>query len=206
MIEIVIVGDGGHSKVVQEVIAALKEYKIIAVLDDKYSSAQKKGCLLYGPLSLSHTVIKRGNRKVFVAIGDNRTRLRIVERLGLSNDQYVSLVHPSSIVSCSATIGVGTVVMPNCVIQPHAKIGNHSIINTGSIIEHDSIIEDYVHISPNATLTGNVIVRQGSHVGAGATVIPGKEVGEWSIVGAGATVIRNVPSRQTVVGSPARVL
>lgn len=202
MDEIVIIGDGGHSKVVQEIVM-YSQHKVVAILDDKYKNVGKKKNVLYGPLSLCKQVMEKKERKLFIAIGDNKRRSHIVQRLGFSQDRYISLVHPSAVVSHSAQIGIGSIIMANCVIQPDTKIGNYAIINTGAIIEHDSVIEDYVHISPRVTLCGHVAVHEGSHVGAGAVVIPNIEIGSWSVVGAGAVVIRHVDCYDKVVGIPA---
>jgi acetyltransferase EpsM len=68
------------------------------------------------------------------------------------------------------------------------------------------VIADFVHISPNATLSGNVKAGEGSHIGAGATIIQGITIGKWCTVGAGAVVIKDVPDYATVVGVPARVI
>jgi sugar O-acyltransferase (sialic acid O-acetyltransferase NeuD family) len=103
-------------------------------------------------------------------------------------------------------VGEGTVVFHNSVIQAGSVIGKHCIINTAASIDHDCKLEDFVHISPNATLSGNVKVGEGSHIGAGATIIQGITIGKWCTVGAGAVVIKDVPDYATVVGVPARVI
>lgn len=204
MDEIVIIGDGGHGKVAQD-IALLSNYNIVAVLDDKYHSPiQNNKGVLYGPISLCEKLLENEKRKLFVAIGDNGLRFRIIQALRFRSERFVSLIHPSAVVSRSSYIGVGTIVMANCVVQPNARIGNYTIVNTGAIVEHDNVIEDFVHISPNVTLCGNITIREGAHVGAGSVVIPNMEIGKWSIVGAGATVIRHVLDFETVVGVPAK--
>jgi acetyltransferase EpsM len=204
---IVVIGEGGHSKVIQDIIAAVNDYKIVAILDDKYGDVQKREGILYGPISAVSSIINEyKNIKFIVAIGNNQVRSEIVNRIGLSKERFATLIHPTAIISPTARIGEGTVVMPNCVINANTEIGKHVIINTGAIVEHDNHISDYAHISPNATLTGNVTVGEGTHIGASATVIPGIKIGEWSIVGAGSTVIRNIPPFSKAVGSPTRFI
>lgn len=204
---IVVIGEGGHSKVIQDIIAAVNNYKIVAILDDKYEDVQKREGILYGPISEVSSITNEDNNiKFIVAIGNNHVRWEIVKRIGLQKERFATLIHPSAIISPSANIGEGTVVMPNSVINASTKIGEHVIINTGAIVEHDNHIDDYAHISPNATLTGNVSVGKGTHIGASATVIPGIKIGEWSIIGAGSTVIRNIPGFSKAVGSPTRLL
>ncbi|WP_342613890.1 acetyltransferase [Peribacillus frigoritolerans] len=203
---IVIVGEGGHSKVIKDIIESIKEFELLGYLDDKYQEKLVKDQLFFAPLStVSHLLEYFTDLKFIIAIGDNHVRKDIVHRLKIPASFYVTLQHPSSIISSSAQIGVGTVIMPNAVINADAKIGHHSIINTGAVIEHDNDIGNFVHISPHATLTGAVNVDEGTHVGAGSTLIPNVNIGEWSVIGAGATVINNIPSHSLAVGTPAKM-
>lgn len=200
--KLILIGNGGHSKVIQDVIEA-NNLDIYAILDENTSKAEEKNKIIYSNLEhLEKIDIKE--YYYFIAIGDNLTRKQLVEKLDIPKDCFIKLIHPSAIISESSYIGNGTVIMPNVVINANTKIGEQSIINTGSIIEHDNIIGNFVHISPNATITGNVKVGEGSHIGAGTTIIPGKKVGNWCKVGAGAVVTKDLPSNITAVGIPAK--
>lgn len=145
------------------------------------------------------------DQKLIIAIGDNRTREKISERIKELCDFEV-MVHHSAYVSRFVEIGEGTVVMPKACLNAEVKVGRHCIINTGSIIEHECVIEDFVHISPNAALAGNILVKKGAHIGIGANIIQGITIGENAVVGAGAVVLNDVPDQAVVVGSPARVI
>ncbi|ADI28209.1 acetyltransferase [Geobacillus sp. C56-T3] len=204
---IVVIGQGGHSKVVQDMIAADGRYQIVAILDDKYQEMNERDGMVYGPVSVVSDLIDEDpDVKLIIAIGNNRVRADIVERIQVDHERFATIIHPSAVISPSARIGAGTVVMPNCVVNAHAEIGKHVIINTGAIVEHDNRIGDYAHISPNATLTGNVVIGEGAHVGAAATVIPGIRIGSWSLIGAGSVVIRDILDGKKAVGCPARLL
>lgn len=204
---IVIIGDGGHSKVVKDIIVSNKRYTIVGYLDDKYERETYMDNSYYGPISYIYEIVQQFHEvKLIIAIGDNKIRKEIWERLSLSNDYYETFIHETAIVSPSVKIGKGTVVMPNVVIQADACIGNHNIVNTGAIVEHDNRLEDFIHISPHATLTGEVTVKKGSHIGAGATIIPKVYVEEWATIGAGAVVTKNIPAYCTAVGVPAKVI
>ena len=136
---------------------------------------------------------------------DNKYRLKpraekmIAERYRL---EYARAIHPQAIVSPSAHIGVGTVVMQNALVQADTSIGCHCIINSGASVDHECRIGDFVHISPHATLCGNVHVGEGTWIGAGATVIPGITIGKWCTIGAGAVVINDIPDGVTAYGNP----
>ncbi|MFT9596624.1 acetyltransferase [Mesobacillus sp.] len=204
--KIAIIGQGGHSKVVRDVIKAMEDAEIVSCLDDKFKADFFHEQIMYGPVSSAKSIaVDFPEVKFFVAIGNNTVRKKIVESLGFPEEFYATLIHPTAQVSAQSMIGPGSVVMPCAVVNSDAQLGAHAIINTCAVVEHDSKIENFVHISPNATLTGNVTVREGAQVGASATVIPGMEIGEWAMVGAGATVIHNIPPNSTAVGVPAIV-
>jgi acetyltransferase EpsM len=200
--KLIIIGNGGHSKVVADIAKSTNKYEIVGYLDDN-------------PDSESLGVIEKANQfykqdsdlKFIIAIGNNHVRKQIVDNiLCLPNDAFATIIHSSAIISNSSSIKEGTVVMPGAIINADVIIGQHCIINTASVIEHDCIIEDFAHISPKAALAGGVTIREGSHVGIGSSVIPGKTVGSWSIIGAGSTVIKDIPEKCTAVGSPARII
>jgi acetyltransferase EpsM len=207
MMDLVVIGEGGHSKVIRELIRSKSDYKIVAILDDKYDELTVINDIYIGPISSAHLLLNRMNHLKFViAIGNNEVRKLIVSKLGLSKGNYISLIHDTAIISTSASIGDGTVIMAGTIVNADAVIGDHAIINSGAIVEHDNQLGDYVHVAPKAALTGSVIAEEGAMIGAGATVIPGKKIGEWAVIGAGATVISDIPSYSTAVGTPARLI
>lgn len=204
--KIAIIGQGGHSKVIQDIIRALKGIEIVGYFDDKFEYVSVKQGICYGPIFSAVRLREQiKDLKFIVAIGTNIVRKNIVEKLNLLDEDYAVLIHPSAIISASAKVGSGSVIMANAVVNADAAIHKHTIINSGSVIEHDTKVGDYAHISPKATLTGGVTVEEGVHVGAGATLIPQVVVGKWSVIGAGATVIRDIPNDCTAVGTPAVV-
>ncbi|MEQ2754306.1 acetyltransferase [Staphylococcus hominis] len=199
---IVLIGKGGHSKVIKDIIEEDKQYYVAGYLDHAINEYYMDKEVFYDNLDN----IKKYKDKCFfvIAIGNNYVRQKLFNSLDIPVNQYVTLVHPSAIVSSSAKIECGTVVMPHAVINADTTIGKHVIINTGAIIEHDNNIADYVHVSPNATLAGGVTVGEASHIAINASVLPLVEIGSHCIVGAGATVINRVKSESTVIGTPAK--
>ncbi|MBE1556423.1 NeuD/PglB/VioB family sugar acetyltransferase [Sporosarcina limicola] len=207
MRKIVIIGDSGHAKVIADVVNSNDDMMVYARLDDKYQEVFVEGELLKGPVNHLFELIGSDSKiRIVIGIGSNIVRKKIVSNLKLPSEMYVSAIHCDAIVSPSAEIGNGTVVMPGAVVNADAKIGNHVIVNSGSVVEHDCVVGDYSHISPNAVLTGGVSTGEGTHIGASASIIPLKKVGTWSIVGAGAVVVSDIEDNVTVVGMPARVV
>jgi pyridoxal phosphate-dependent aminotransferase EpsN len=110
------------------------------------------------------------------------------------------------VVSPNSNLAPGTVVLARAVINASSGVGWNCIVNTGAVIEHDCQISDHVHISPSATLGGNVTVDAFAHAGTGASVLPGLRIGKGATIGAGAVVLTAIPAKVTAVGVPARIL
>ncbi|KGL41280.1 hypothetical protein BMT55_03620 [Listeria newyorkensis] len=203
MADVIIVGDGGHSKVVRECLEQQGVDTIIGILDNKYTSYEKNGAQFRAPFD-DFEQYKKDTTLWFIAIGDNKARAGVAAKLG--DVRYATIIHPTAIISKAATIEPGTVIMPLAVVQPDSVIGAHTIINTGAIVEHDVIISEAAHVSPRATVTGGVKIGTGVHVGASAVVNPGVDLGAYSVIGAGAVVVGDTEAGMTYVGVPARKL
>lgn len=204
MEKIILIGDSGHAKVIEDCIRS-QGGNVIAKLDDRYKEQFCEEDVVRGPLALIEELLTE-EVKVVISIGSNTIRKQIVERLNIADAKYAIIIHSRAIVSGSVKIGCGTVIMPGVIVNADTSIGCHTIINSNSVVEHDCTIEDFTHISPGAILTGNVMIGQGSHVGAGTTIIPGIEIGSWTTIGAGSSVISNIESEVTAVGVPSRVI
>jgi acetyltransferase EpsM len=191
-----IFGASGHAKVVLDILLT-NGISITSIVDDNPTVPN----LLNIPIIYSKDFILKETDEFIIAIGENSIRKTIVEKY---NFQFYKAIHPDATVSQFASIAEGTVVMPQAVINAAATIGKHCIINSRSIVEHDCVLEDYVHISPNASLAGNVTIGKGSQIGIGASVIQGVKIGKWVTIGAGAVVTQDIPDNCTAVGIPAK--
>ena len=195
----ILYGARGHAKVVYDLILSnnhLLEY----LVDDQPHDEFPHRLNIYKP---TRELIE--DKKVIIAIGDNHIREKIYHQI---KDwcEFETIHHTSAFVSRFSEVGEGTVIMPQVCINADVKIGHHCIINTASTIEHDCVIEDFVHISPKASLAGNITIKKGAHVGIGANIIQGVTVGENALIGAGTVVLRDVPPNAIVVGNPGRII
>lgn len=200
--ELVVIGAGGHGKVVADILLAAG-YEVAGFLDDRLPV----GLAVLGKLSVLGTLdwLGRAPCRVALGIGDNAIRARVADRvLGLGSSLFTA-VHPRAVVAASALIGDGVAIMATAVINPCASIETGAIINTGVIVEHDCVVSAFAHISPNATLGGECHVGAYAHVGIAATMLPRTAVGARSLIGGGAVVVRDIPADVVAVGMPARV-
>jgi UDP-perosamine 4-acetyltransferase len=196
---LIIVGAGGHAKVVIATARALG-FTDLAVVDDDETLWGRSlfGVSIGGPTG---DVLAVNDELVVLAIGSNAVRARLGRAACC---RFVTLVHPSAIVDPSAIIGPGSVVFAGAVIQPDARLGAHVIVTTAASIDHDCVLGDAVHVAPGARLAGNVTLGDEVLVGIGAVVTPGIVIGARAIVGAGAAVVHDQPADAIVVGVPAR--
>lgn len=194
--KVILYGASGHCKVIIDILN-LRSVSIEQIVDDNETTKSVVGI----PVVLPKGFTQQDN--LFIAIGDNLTRKKISKNNGAN---YISIIHPQTIISPNATIEKGTVVMAGAIIHSDSTIGRHCIINTRAIIEHDCSIGDYAHISPKASLAGNVTVGEGTQIGMGAIIIQGIKIGKWVTVGAGTVVIRDIPDFAVIVGNPGKII
>ena len=206
--QLVIVGAGGHGKVVLDIVRSAGRYEPVGFVDADTRLAGTKvgGVPVLGPTNVLVKLRQQRVRHAVIAIGDNRTRQRYAELLEGEGFELAGALHPTAFVSPTARLGKNVVVGPNASIITEARIGDGAIVNTGAIVEHECELGEFAHIAPAACLAGRVRVGAFAFVGIGAQVIPCMTVGEGATVGAGAVVIADVPAGATVVGVPARVV
>jgi len=202
MAKLLILGAGGHGKVVSEIALLIKQWEGIAFLDDREDISEVLGIPIVGKLADLPT-LRSEYEYAFVAIGSNTARLKWTEKLNHHGFKIPILIHPSSTVSAKSSIKEGTVIMAGAVINPDARIGRSCIINTASTIDHDCILQDGVHTSPGAHLGGTVKVGERTWICIGATIINNTDIGYDSVIAAGAVVTKDVPNNVLVAGVPA---
>lgn len=201
--KIIVLGAGGHAKVVIDIIRNINSHlrqDEIYTLDDAY----KRGEVIYGCLNLGRIdecINYNYNTKFIIGIGDNELRKRIAEQYNLP---YLTLVHSSAVISDSAVIGEGTVIMAGAIINSECKIGKHCIVNTGATIDHEDQIDNYVHISPGAHLGGRVKVGERSWLGIGCCIKNNINIAPDCVIGAGGVVINDLKEPGKYVGVPVR--
>lgn len=205
--KVVVVGAGGHARVLLDVLARCG-VKVAGLTD---ADAAKHGKLLAGVRILgSDKILEQhppASTVLVNAMGSTESmslRQKIYERLKKEGYRFLTLVHPSAVVAPDAVLGEGVQVMAGAIVQPGAQIGADSIVNTGAQVDHDCRIGEHVHLSPGVTLSGAVSVGDATHVGTAATVVQGLRVGRGCLVAAGSVVTENVADGERVAGVPAR--
>ena len=201
MIVIIILGNGGHARVLQEALADRYRPNVIRKLDhDEHLGGLQLESKKYGP---QYIFLVNG-------IGAMDPRIAMFEKwtargFGFANVFHRKAVTPRVGTRLSGEFGMGVQVMAGAIIQPGCKIGNNVIINTRASIDHDCIIGDHVHTAPGAILCGGVTVGEGAFIGAGTTVLPGVKIGAGAVIGAASLVRHDIPDNALAFGRPANM-
>ena len=207
MISLVLIGGGGHAKVVAAIVGKIGRYQIVGYTAPIAGSA---------PLNLSYLGtdeilpdLLASKRVTGAAIGIgiieiNGKRAALHRSVAAHGLSLPSIVSPTAVVNEPARIGNGTVVMDGVVINPGAMIGELCIVNTNATVEHDCTVGSYSHIAPGAVLCGGVTVGEETLIGTSACVLPGLRIAARCLIGGGATVTCDLTEPGVYQGTPAR--
>jgi sugar O-acyltransferase (sialic acid O-acetyltransferase NeuD family) len=204
---IVLIGGGGHAKVVAAILEKIGYYQIVGYTALKEGFEFRNTLPYLGGDNALPDLVQRGRVSGavlgigIVDVDDSRVGLH--RKLLALELALPSILSPDAVINRDVIIGNGTVVMDGVVVNPGAQIGECAIINTHATIEHDCTVGYCSHIAPGAILCGGASVGARSIIGAGACVLPGVKICEGCLVGAGATVTHSLPEPGHYAGSPA---
>ncbi len=200
MNKLMILGAGGHGRVVAEIAQLSGKYTDIAFLDDKAPEASFPYPYMGKCEELTDYLT---DYDFFIAIGNAAIRRRLQTEVEEAGGRIIMLIHPAAIISKDVTIGKGTVIMAGAIVNTGAKIGDGVILNTASSVDHDCIVEDFCHVSVGAHLCGTVHLGTGTWIAAGATVINNVTICSDCLIGAGSTVTHDLLNAGIYKGTPA---
>jgi sugar O-acyltransferase (sialic acid O-acetyltransferase NeuD family) len=198
---IIIMGAGGHAKVVANILK-LSGRSVLGFV----SPDLKAGIDLLGKKFL-------GNDKEIFQYKVNEIELangigslsgknegwKLLDEMRQKGYKFSTIIHPNSLISSDVYLDDGVQIMAGVIIQPGSKIGRNSIINTGAIVDHDCKIQENCQIAPGVILNGSVTVGHNTHIGTGTSVIESISIGSNSIIAAGSVVYRDVPDNTTFI-------
>ena len=203
MKQLIIIGAGGHGRVVADCAQQQGKYSKIVFLDDCFFERKENSeWSVIGAVKDFPQFIDDAD--FVVAFGNNRLRKDILSQLKKAKANIVSLIHPTAVVSPHTLIGKGVVVFANAVINIGASIADGCIINTAATIDHDCELHQCVHISPGVNIAGGVYIAQLSWIGIGSTIVECITLADNTQVGAGAVVTQSTQANSLYVGVPAK--
>jgi len=205
---VLIVGSSGHAKVIIDIFEKEGKYEILGLLDAYRNIGEETlGYMVVGKEeNLPDLLLKNPNCKLFVAIGDNWIRQKVVNKIIdiVPNIDFASAIHPSAQIGKNVRIGKGVAVMAGAVINSDTIIEDFTIINTKASIDHDSKMLKFSSLAPNVTVGGNVSIGEFSAISIGATIKHGVSIGNHTVIGAGALLMKSCGDNLVMYGVPAK--
>jgi sugar O-acyltransferase (sialic acid O-acetyltransferase NeuD family) len=139
------------------------------------------------------------------ALGDPVQRQKYVEPLLAKGAEFVRLVHPLSVVSAFASVGLGSIIGAYVSLSPDCHVGQHVSVSYGAVLGHDTKVADWSEIGTHCLISGNVNIGTAVRIYPGAIITPKVHIGDNAVVAAGSVVFKSVKPHTTVLGNPARV-
>ncbi len=197
---IILVGTGGHSKVVFEALTGcgVDNFDIYP----RNEQAEKSGALFMGrPIKSPEFPTQMNNTEFHIAIGNNKVRETLfLKALGLGGLSR-TIVHMRADISTSSMLEGGCFVASGSVVAAAANVGEGTILNHNCVVDHDCQIGSYCHVAPGSILGGHVTLGDRVLIGSGAVVLPGLFIGDDAVVGAGSVVTKSIGKAQTWIGT-----
>ena len=195
---IVIVGGGSQGAIVADILGE----RAIGFVDDSLIGGRVLGLPILGPID---SLRDHAHDAIVVAVGDNRARRELTERLLASGETLATVIHPFAYVSPSATIGEGSMLSAGALVLPRAVLGRGVLLNTKASVDHDSVVGDFAHVSAGGTVGAKCRIGDETLIALGASIASERRVGARTLIGAGAVVVRDIPDDVVAFGVPARV-
>jgi len=206
MRDLFVLGNGGHAKVVIDILEEMGDYNIVGIVNKNVGEkiVGIRGYQILGDDTVLQELFNKGIKYCAIGIGHNTDRKRIYVMLKKIGFQVVSAVHPTALISQTVFMGEGNVVFPGVVLNTDVILGNNIIVATGSTIDHDSVIKDHSLISAGVTVGAKTIIEEDSFLGLGCKVVSDVTVCKCVLIGAGAVITKNISEPGTYVGIPGK--
>jgi sugar O-acyltransferase (sialic acid O-acetyltransferase NeuD family) len=180
-------------------------YRCVGFVDDtpEKQQAGAHGHPVFGRAALA----ERADALVLAVPGgptSYQSRRRIIDGLGLRDERFARVIHPTARISPLAIIGRNVLVMAGVVVTSNSVIGDHVVILPNTVIHHDVVVRPWSLIGSNVTIAGSSCVGENCYVGSGSSVMNGVSLGDGALIGLGSNVVRSVPAGARVAGNPAR--
>jgi sugar O-acyltransferase (sialic acid O-acetyltransferase NeuD family) len=209
MKRLAIIGSGDLGQLIAHHASNDKQYEVMGFFDDYRQKGDKTGNVhVLGKIA---DVINCFEKKMFdeimIGIGYKHIsfRKKVFEELK-GHVPYGRVIHSSSYVDSSCSIGEGVFILPGCVLDLNVHLKENVLLNTACVIAHDSKVEAHTFLSPAVKVAGFVKIGECCNIGINTTIIDNISIASGVQTGGGTVVKENLESPGLYVGNPSRFI
>lgn len=207
MIKLAIVGAGDLGLQLAHHARQTGSFSVSGFFDDTAMQGAFGGSQVLGSLKDIEAVFQTGAfEQLLIGIGYKHLEFRhaLYSRLS-QNIPFATLIHPSSIIDPTCSIGPGSVIYPGCILDMNTVIEENVLLNVDCVVAHDSRIGAGCFLSPSVKVAGFVDIAHLTTLGIGTIVIDNLKIGSHIRTGAGAVVVDDIMAPGLYVGMPAKL-
>lgn len=192
--KIIIIGTGGHSSSIIDLIESTQKFKILGFICNK----KKIGSyyLNYKVLGKDSHLIKI-KKTIFIALGFSsyknlsyyKKKYLKIKSMGFTIPRVIS---PFSYVSKNSVIGEGVNIFHGVIINNNCKVGEGVTINSKALIEHDCFIDDFCHVSTGCIINGGVHIDKKTFIGSGTIIRENVKIHKKKFIKISSLIIKNM--------------
>lgn len=126
MIDLIILGSGGHAKEVYTNIENIndlsryKKYNVLGFFDDITEKTSIWNLKVFKKIE----DIKDKKIKLVLGVGTPEAKSILINKFQQRGFSFETIIHRSTFISKYAKIGMGAVIQSHCLLQPDTKIGD----------------------------------------------------------------------------------
>lgn len=171
MKKIVIIGAGGHGKVLAEIVKQNNNSLNLGFVDDGI----EKETVVFDSITCWGTVNELITKQisvdgVVVGIGNNEIRKKIVQQLKTAGIPIESVVHPSVQIASSTVIGKGVAILQGAVISTLVHVEEGAIIDVGVVVNHEATVKSFAHLTIGTIVCNNAVIHEGIKTNPGEII------------------------------------
>jgi sugar O-acyltransferase (sialic acid O-acetyltransferase NeuD family) len=207
---LLLVGAGGLGREVAEAVRAVNALRptwlaLGYVDDDPAAHGRLLGGLpVLGPVDMVHDHPEAQVVLCTGRPGDYTSRRRVAGRLGIEDERYATVVHPTAAIGASCRVGAGSVLLAHVTLTADVVVGRHVTVMPQVVLTHDVTVGDWATIASGVRAGGECHIGEEAYVGSGACLRERTVVGTRAMVGMGSVLTRDVPAERLWFGAPAR--
>lgn len=169
----------------------------LAYLDDQDLSANVQTSGLVG-LGSPKDFHPSTNDRILITVGSTNCRAHFWDLLQPRGAKFHKFIHPTAVVSSTATIAPGAIIGPFAMIGDQAVVGENVVVNCYASVGHDAVIGQHSILSPYASVLGQAKLGTECFLGTRATLFPGVRLGAQCTIDAHSFAKMDVPDDHIV--------